>query len=172
MLISIGRTPKQTGDLFHHLYACHDRIRTFLRLAQTVGKGPDVPEEEIVDACLRIERYFTQALPLHVRDEEESLLPRVRGAVPELDRALLAMHEQHEDHELALELLLEASAALRSDPLAPDRLATLSAAAAELAPALTDHLRLEEASVFPALRHLLTENARQEILREIRARRE
>ena len=43
------------------------------------------PRVGVLEASRRCERYFSEALPLHVEDEEQSLLPRRRGRTPELD---------------------------------------------------------------------------------------
>lgn len=168
MLISIGK--KQTGEgLLELLAACHARIRHFAKLAHEIALHELSPDETTA-RCREVQRYFAEALPLHVADEEESLLPRLRGRRAPVDEALAAMHAQHAEHEpllAALDRALEALAARPSD--AAER-ARLEAVAAPLGPALEYHLALEEREIFPALAQLdaATEAA---IVQELRARR-
>src|SRR5690606_18929577 len=77
MLHTIGRKSR-SERLTEMLADCHARIRSFIALAIAAGEQ-QAPPEEVAAACARVERYFVQAFPLHVRDEEDSVLPRLRG---------------------------------------------------------------------------------------------
>src|SRR5512135_2411098 len=80
------------------LLACHQRIRHFSGVAVKLAHAHGVAENEIVQAAAGLHRYFTVALPLHEADENLSLHPRLRRAVPveELTgRAADAMVDQH-----------------------------------------------------------------------------
>jgi iron-sulfur cluster repair protein YtfE (RIC family) len=171
MLISLGtRAPPE--DLVGLLLECHQRIRTFARLAQDVGRRRELPDTEVVEACARVERYFVQALPLHVEDEEHSLLPRLRGHRADVDAALDAMHAQHDEHAPFLAAMLAASAEVRatpSDARARDR---LLAAATALSAEFERHLVNEEQVLFPAVRELLGADAQAQAIAELRARRQ
>jgi iron-sulfur cluster repair protein YtfE (RIC family) len=158
-------------DLLALLLDCHERIRRFAALARTAGERGNAPEAQVVDACASVERYFTQALPLHVQDEEESILPRLRGLAPEVDRALDDMASQHTAHALHLPAMLAASASVRAEPSAPDRRAALAEVAVALEQELESHLQLEETVIFPAIRALLPAAVQAEIVKELRARR-
>jgi hemerythrin-like domain-containing protein len=172
MLVKIKRGGKAKDDTFDLLLACHERIRSFIALARAAGQRSDASASEVRDACMRVERYFTEALPLHVRDEEESLIPRLRGHSPELDRALLTIKEEHVAHEPMLRALLRAISAVRDDPGAPAQRAELVAVADDLGREFTEHLQLEEAVVFPAARRFLTPESQADIMYELRRRRE
>ncbi len=170
MLTVLGKA-KAGGDVVDLLLECHDRIRAFLLFARRIGQAaaddPGVPE-----AAVRVHRYFTQALPLHARDEEDSVLPRLRGREPAVDAELAAMVREHADHERPLGALVAACALLAREPgrhaaLAP----AIASATAELERHFEAHLRREEEVVFPALRRLLDADARAAIARELRARR-
>lgn len=181
-------------DFVGLLLECHRRIRHFVELAQEVGRRTELPEAEVVEACARCERYFTEALPLHVEDEEKSVLPRLKGArleaeaeqgteeAPddvaerepaglELSDALDAMHAQHLEHEPLLRALLESLRSVRGEPRDQARRARLSAAAAQLGLEFEKHLALEEEVLFPAIRSRLSDEAQQQALLELRARR-
>ncbi|MFO7181735.1 MAG: hemerythrin domain-containing protein [Pseudomonadota bacterium] len=174
MLTSIGRTSKPAGDLVDHLSECHERIRTFVRIAETTGRRADLDDASVVDACSRCERYFTIALPLHVADEEKSILPRLLDAAagfsPEVHQALRTMEREHAEHEPLVRALLEHLALVQAAPAHQEHRAALARTAAELRAAFGEHLSLEERVVFPAIRRL--EPAVQErIHEEMRERR-
>lgn len=171
MAIQIG-APAPPETLIELLTDCHGKIRRHLALADEAASRADLPADRIVEACRRVEGYFREALPRHVADEEESLLPRLRGAAgPELDAALASMHRQHGTHEAQVEALLQALPAVCADPAEPTARRRLAAAVGELREAFDPHLVLEEAVIFPAIERHLSAVAQAEILAEIRARR-
>lgn len=154
------------------LLACHERIRRFSGLALELGRRDGLAAGEVAEGCSRCERYFTEALPLHVADEEQSLLPRLVRRRPELDEALRVMQRQHAAHEARLAALLDALRSLRGEPGAADRRASLEGAAGVLASDFEEHLALEERIVFPAVDALLPPEDQRIVVRELRARRE
>src|SRR5690606_33889983 len=80
MLTSLSTRPKTAAqDLVDLLDECHQRIRRFLALAGEAAAHRGAPSSETAQACADVERYFKEALPLHVADEEESITPRLRG---------------------------------------------------------------------------------------------
>lgn len=170
MITSLGRRAQRSTDLVGLLLDCHERIRRFMALAQTIALRSDAPHAEVIEACTGVERYFARALPLHVADEEESILPRLRGLDPELDHALSHMHAQHQAHTAPLARLLGALAAVVAAPEAAAARAHLAAVATELEEAFEEHLTLEESVIFPRLSRL-ERDVQDEVLRELRARR-
>jgi iron-sulfur cluster repair protein YtfE (RIC family) len=170
-IVRIGERTGGDGDAVDSLIACHQRIRSFLALGARIAEQGGAPLE-VADACQRIERYFRQAMPLHVADEEDTILPRLRGREAPLDRALADMHEQHRAHESAQAAFTAAAAALASDPSDPARRLQLGASGQALSAELAPHLELEEAIVFPAMRRLLSGPELADLAREIRARRD
>lgn len=174
MFISIGRNTRrheEAVDLVDLLLECHGRIRTFTGLAEALGRRSDAPASEIVEGCARCERYFTEALPLHVEDEERSVLPRLRGRDAELDRALEEMQHEHARHEASIAALLDASRALRERPEDRGRAEALAAAAVALGAELEAHLRHEEQLIFPAVRRFFSPADHLAAIGELRARR-
>jgi iron-sulfur cluster repair protein YtfE (RIC family) len=170
MLTSIGKKPERTG-LVSALLDCHERIRRFSGLARRLAEAEGAPEADVRELASHIHRYFQIGLPAHVRDEEESILPRLRGRSRELDRALDTMAKEHAEHEARVEKLLELLSALMA---APARLPELAPELVPLAAAVehdfATHLELEERVVFPALAALPPE-VLAEIQREGHARR-
>lgn len=170
-LIGLGKPPSP-GDAVELLLECHGRIRSFLALARRLAEARGETPEALADAALRVHRYFTLALPLHARDEEESIVPRLRGLEPALDGALDAMVREHAEHQLPLGVLVGACAEVARDPARQAHLAgTLAGAAGALAHHFEPHLAREEAVIFPAVRRLLDGSADAAIVRELRLRR-
>ncbi|MCA9630150.1 MAG: hemerythrin domain-containing protein [Myxococcales bacterium] len=158
-------------DLVDLLGECHERIRRFVALARQAGSRHDVPADQIAQACIDVERYFTQALPLHVADEEESIDPRLRGLSPAVDEALDAATQQHREHEPELKALLRATNVVRNNPNDPTARGELATAAEALEAQFEEHLRLEERVIFPAIRELLSHETQTSIIGELRRRR-
>lgn len=159
-------------DLVDLLGECHQRIRRFVALARQAGSRQDVSPDQIAQACLDVERYFTQALPLHVADEEQSIEPRLRGLSLAVDKALDVASQQHRQHEPELKALLRATSVLRSNPkdgTARDEVATVTV---KLETQFEEHLRLEEGAIFPAIRELLSHETQASIIGELRRRRQ
>ena len=170
MLAQIGKSPA-AGDAVDLLLDCHERIRAFLALARRVAEaGPSEPG--LGEAAARVRRYFVEALPLHARDEEESIAPRLRGRDPVVDAELAAMVREHGEHERPLSALVAACEAIAGAPvLAPAVAGDLARAVVELERHFAGHLGREESIVFPAMRRLLDRADDAAIVREIRARR-
>ncbi len=160
------------GDVVDALLECHARIRSFSALALRLSRAGELAEGEARDAAAAVHRYFAQALPLHARDEEDSILPRLRGREQALDAALEAMQREHGEHGPVVARVLAACAAVAERPAELPRVASaLEAAAVELERHFAVHLDAEERLVFPALRAHLPREVHQAVLAEMRARR-
>jgi len=172
MLIRPGK-PAVHGDAVDLLLECHGRIRAFLGMARRLGEARNEPAGAVSGAAMQVHRYFTLALPLHARDEEDSILPRLRGRDQRVDRELEAMVREHREHGGPLRRLVEACAAIGADP---GRLPALGGVVVESAAGLDrhflHHLAREEDVIFPAVRRLLDPEADARIVREIRERRQ
>lgn len=160
MLISLGQRTQSPDDIVDALLECHQRIRRFTEMTVLLGRRNELAATETTS---QIERYFRMALPLHVRDEEETVIPRLQGRSPDLDRALAAMKAEHEDHAPPIAQLF--AALERREP------AGLLEAGAALTAAFTPHLEQEERLIFPALRQWVSTDDRRAMLGELRARR-
>jgi iron-sulfur cluster repair protein YtfE (RIC family) len=159
----------QAADL---LLECHARIRAFLATARRIAEARDAPPGEVAEAARAVHRYFTMALPLHVVDEERSVLPRLRGRSAEIDAALAAMVAEHQGHLGPLAELVAACATLSATPdrhgeLAPGLLVTLGC----LEPQLQSHLVAEESVVISGMRRWLSPQEDAAVVAEVRWRR-
>ncbi len=174
MLHSIGRGPKDDDrTLAGRLLDCHARIRSMTELACRIAETPRPDDQELEEAARRVRRYFRRALPMHVRDEEESILPRLVACAPDARPALERMRREHAEHEALVERVVAACEAIMSDPArSEDVRAALATDAARLAEAFDVHLREEEDDVFPLLASALDDDARHAIVLEMERRRE
>lgn len=170
MLVSIGQK-HPAADLEALLLECHARIRRFVGFAQSLATTTDAPAHDVVEVCGQCIRYFGVGLPLHVRDEEDSLAPRLRVASEGLALALDTMEEEHASHHALLAALLAALANLATFPTDAAARARLASATAPVAEAFAAHLELEERVLFPAIATALTPAQHGEILAELQLRR-
>ncbi len=172
MLNAIGASHRPGEGIVELLLDCHARIRSFsdlaVRIAETRGASP----AEIADAAASVRRYFLEALPLHARDEEDSVLPRLAGRDPVVDAALVAMHRDHVGHAEVLEPVLAMCADLVA---APDRHPEVAPALAEAGRRMRAHfeahLASEEATIFPALAREVAADEQRRMAEELRRRR-
>jgi iron-sulfur cluster repair protein YtfE (RIC family) len=172
MLTHIGAR-RPTEDVVDLLLECHARIRSFTELSQRLAEATGVAPVEVAETAARVRAYFSEALPLHALDEEESILPRLAGRDRQVDASLVAMHRDHVEHAPIVERLVDMCTTLADAPERHAALApALGAAAATLREHFARHLAEEESIVFPALARLLDAAERAEIVRELRARRQ
>ena len=172
MLVKLGTaTGNEPDDLVGLLLACHGRIRRFSELARTLGTRSDLPDVEVISACELVIRYFTVALPLHVADEEQSVLPRLLRCAPSVGPVLEQMEAQHAEHDAQIAALLRALRGLAGEPQDPARRAEVASAADVLSKAYAEHLVMEEAILFPTLRRMVPLEEQERMRDELRARR-
>ena len=172
MLIQLGSRRTEPG-LVEALTECHERIRRFTGHAARLAAAAPAPElGEVREVAAQVARYFREALPLHLADEDEQVAPRLAGTSAELDAALARMASEHAAHEPVIARVIAICDELARDPA---RLAALgpelAAQAARLADLLAPHLELEERVIFPALARLPAGD-RDTILAALRARRD
>lgn len=162
-------------DLEQRLLDCHARIREMTALAKRLASEPKASAEDRAEAAARVRRYFTRALPLHVRDEEESIHPRLANAGGDVARALARMKSEHGEHESHVAALVEACGRIADDASEDRWSATrgdVLAAAEALESAFVTHLAEEEAEIFPLLMTALDAAARAAIVAEMQDRRD
>lgn len=162
------------SDPIDLLLSCHTRIRHFTNIAVKLSR-PGAPAAEVRSAAQAVYRYYSQALPLHEADENESVYPRLQAALAAsgnddpLTAANQAMVDQHSTINRTVASLLPKWQAASADAAAAPATA---AEAGELEDAWRDHLGLEERLIFPALRDRLSLADRQGIRQEMQARRQ
>ena len=165
--------PKASEDAVDLLLGCHQRIRHFTGVAVKLAHAHSATPEEIAQAAAAVHRYYSVSLPLHEADEEQTLHPRL-GAVADdrVHHALQAMRDQHQAIDELIERLLPLLIMAQNNP---DTLAAVGAEMCSITQALDElfrgHLQLEEEIIFPAIRSVLPETTRAEMLQEMQQRR-
>jgi hemerythrin-like domain-containing protein len=145
---------------------CHRRIERFLGDLQAMARtGTLDPAGRMrLEAALR---YFTQALPKHTADEEESLFPRLRAH----GQALAELAHLQADHDRTRVLHAEVDALGRAWLTQGScDLARLQHVLGELATIHAEHIALEDA-LFPRIAGALTAEDLLACGREMAARR-
>ena len=171
-LHSIGLRPRQVErEPAALLLECHQRIRHFCSLARRLTE-PGISEDTTADAAHRVHRYFTEALPLHAADEDETLEPRLWGRSGELDAALDRMSREHQAHQPLVARLCELTRILSVGPAELANIAAeLSTVALQLEEQLLDHIEHEERTIIPAIAEYLPPRTRESIVAQFAARR-
>ncbi len=173
--IKVATPKKAAGEVQEMLLSCHNKIRHFSDLAVKLAHAQGRAEAEIVEAAAGLHRYFTVALPLHEADENLSIHPRLRRAVPPEELAgpaADAMLDQHLAIDELVERLVPLWCLLQSAPAKLDELsAEMCAVSQRLAEIFTAHLKLEEETIFPALGRYLSDDELFTIAREMKDRR-
>lgn len=151
---------------------CHARIRYFADLAVRLAEGESCPVDA-AEAAARIRRYFTEAYPLHLADEHDSVLPRLRARAPEVEPLLQRLELEHRCLDAKLPELLDVCDGLESGDAtrcreAVQKLRMLGECMHTL---LYAHLENEEQQLFPLLREKLTAEDVDAIRGEFRERR-
>jgi hemerythrin-like domain-containing protein len=154
-MIRIGARPDAGfDDPLRMLSDCHRRIERFLRVFLNVAReaasdGPlGADEREALAAALR---YFAESAPLHTRDEDESLFPRLRRACA--GEARVALERLDDDHRIAEDEHAAAEAIgrrwLAEGHLPAEARAALVALLESLQERYRAHILLEDTVVFP-----------------------
>lgn len=154
------------------LLASHDRTRHFLRVAEHIA-SVDLGRTLLADVGAAAEdlvRHFGETLPLHERDEMESLAPALAGD-PSLAEHLTMLANEHAVLQVILDQLLPLWRRLAAEPRAVlDVKGPLALATRRLVAVFSLHFMREEKSVFPRI-GLLSPTAQATLLAEMRGRR-
>lgn len=172
--ISTAKTARaKQEDAVDLLIGCHERIRHFTAVAVKLAHAQGASPAEIREAAASVHRYYSVSLPLHEADEDHTLHPRLGVVADEkLRHALLAMADQHQAIDGLIERLVPLLILVRSNPSAISEVGSeMCSITKTLDEAFRGHLQMEEEAIFPAIRSLLPESARTEILGEMQARR-
>lgn len=153
------------------LLACHQRIRKYLKICWRLGEAEMHDLDAIQNSARDAAKYFLEALPLHMLDEHDSIMPRLSGLSPSMDAALARMQREHLLEEGTVRELVGYCEVLSEAPLSLESIREdLRQCVRLLTVALESHLSGEEREIFPALLDLPVE-VQKEIVTEMRARR-
>lgn len=175
MAIQIGaKLDSGFDDPIGMLKDCHRRIESFLHILCAVverAQGRSLTGEERVAVHAALQ-YFRTGGQRHTADEEQSLFPRLRKsdarAFEEIDR-LENDHREANDLHGSVERLY--SAWIESGGLGSDDSGQLLSETLRLGQLYSDHIRVEETTVFARATQVLDSDAMAAIGTEFRFRR-
>jgi len=175
MAIQIGAKPDSGfDDPIGMLKDCHRRIESFLHILCVVvdrAQARTLTSEEraAVQAALQ---YFRTGGQRHTADEEQSLFPRLRKsdaqAFEEIDRL---EHDHREANDLHMSVERAYSVWIESGGLDPNETRQLLSETSRLKQLYSDHIEVEETTVFARAAQVLDRNALVAIGTEFRFRR-
>lgn len=174
MAIQIGQAEPGCNDPVGLMTACHRRIELFLKTlctaADHAGKRPLAHSE--VEALSRALRYFREAAPHHVADEEQNLFPALANRDPNTADAINRLEMDHQQAG-ALHARLDAIGEqwVREGHVGKEDLSEFLAAATQLEALYSAHIAVEETIVFPRAAELLNEVELDDIGRQMALRR-
>jgi regulator of cell morphogenesis and NO signaling len=180
MLIQLNSKPlADFDDPIGVLEDCHRRIEGFLEQLITVTDMTDETGTLTEPAALTMIgalRYFKNAAPKHVLDEEETLFPRLRASGdPRVKETFTQIERLEAEHARTDELHASVDATMRSwmdtGVLAAADLAELRRQLEELREIYTAHIKVEEQHVFTLARDVIGADEQLEMGREMQARR-
>jgi hemerythrin-like domain-containing protein len=171
LIHSSCRKLRKDGALVEILLDCHADTRRYIDLAVAIGERTDIGGAEIANVAARVEQHFAVAFPLHLEDEEASILPRLRHRSSRIDSALARMQEQHDVYDDIVERLCVHANALRSSPDDDAERDALASIARPLRLFLISHLTAEEKVLFPEIRKHLSREEERLVRREMEDRR-
>lgn len=160
---------------------CHRRVEHFLDVLRMVarsahGRALAEDESKAVETALT---YFRGSGPMHSRDEEESLFPRLRAlgsSSPLAEHLLVEIAKLEDDHHQAAALHSEADVLFSrwraGGTLAARAAAQLEFVTGELARIYSTHIAVEEGLIFPRAAELFTRKELDAMAREFRERRQ
>lgn len=167
MLVQLGKRPV-SEDVVDLLLECHGRIRRFLVMGRQLAQASNASVSEIVATAAQIRRYFAEAFPLHVADEECDIAPRLASMV---GNSVVRMEADHRAQSFAVaELIVQCGIVEREPDQHAAVCARLHAVVVPLAADLETHMEFEERTLFPALRNL-PQHDQDAILAAMRQRR-
>ncbi|MEW5737998.1 MAG: hemerythrin domain-containing protein [Myxococcota bacterium] len=165
-----GEISTGSFDVIEALLAAHQRARTALKLAASLGTASAT--EGTAELARAISQVLGEDLPRHMSHEEEVLAPRLAGLHVVVDAALQRMQHEHFQLHAALAQVTMLCESIARDVSRLHALRfSLEPAVQTLAARLEAHHAMEESILFPAIRRLMPPGDQTDVRRELRARR-
>jgi hemerythrin-like domain-containing protein len=177
MPIQIGTKTHNFSDPTGLLSDCHRRIEMFLTALEAVATVIDRPASEETRRALESAlRYFSEAAPKHIADEEVSLFPRLRQIQnAEIQSSFSQLEKLEEEHRWAATLHSEVESLgrqyLLTNCLSGIEVEKFRNAVTCLAFMYKRHIQFEDSVVFPLATRLLHHAEKMAIAEEMTRRR-
>ncbi|MGA7244578.1 MAG: hemerythrin domain-containing protein [Terracidiphilus sp.] len=175
MAFQIGAKPDSGfDDPIGMLKDCHRRIESFLHILCVVvdrAQGRSLTDEERVAVQAALQ-YFRTGGQRHTADEEQSLFPRLRKSDAQVFEEIDRLENDHrEANDLHGSVERSYSAWIQSGELGPEETRQLFSKTSRLKQLYSDHIHVEETTVFARATQVLDRNALTAIGTEFRFRR-
>jgi len=175
------------SEPFKLLWTTHRRIEDYLDVLKSVGDQlrDSIVDERLINTMQEGLKYFSIDPPIHTKDEEESVLPRLKNHSEDVSEELLQVISRLEsEHAELAELQQQASDAAESV------VQSLKTSSFEIADGMQDeiheycqtvshlcelyksHIEAEETQIVPKAKEVLTSQEIKEIGEEMAKRRE
>jgi len=158
---------------------CHRRVEHFLDVMLRVEEiyRHQALDDQAKQALAVCEEYFCKAAVKHTADEESSLFPRMRMALPDHHPAISAIEGLIAEHQIAEKLHASIQQLFDQWRLSADRLpreqaAILRSELLQIRQHYAQHILVEEQQVFPVAGTVLNSEQKAMIGKEMHARRQ
>ena len=148
------------------LRACHEKMLAHCELLTAIA-GKDTLDAAARETVRNINRYFSQSAPLHHRDEEEDLFPRINRQSLKIAELIHTLKKEHE----TLDALWNNIAPELKQPPDNGFSNTFKQAATEFSTLCTQHIERENRELLPLASNSLSRQTLLEIGEKMAARR-
>lgn len=154
------------------LLECHGWIRRFLREAWKLSEADAEDLVAVQTSAAETLKFFLTVMPVHLAEEQETMLPRLQGASEKLDQALAHMVQDHEERDQTLQEVIGYCQILSRHPESLEKVReSFRRCTRLLAVELESHMMAEERDIFPNIENLPAAT-QMEMVEEMRLRRE
>ena len=148
------------------LRACHEKMQAHCDLLTALIDKEDL-DDEARAAARKVSRYFSQSAPLHHRDEEEDLFPRINRQSLKVAELLHSLKKEHEQLDTLWNNIASDLKKLPADGFSDG----FKQSAMEFSTLCREHIALENRELLPLASNSLSQQALAEIGESMAARR-
>ena len=148
------------------LRACHEKMQAHCELLATLLDKHDL-DDEAREAARKVSRYFSQSAPLHHRDEEEDLFPRINRQSLKVAELVHGLKKEHETLDALWDRLAPELKKLPADGFSD----AFKQSALEFSTLCREHIARENRELLPLASNSLSQQALAEIGESMAARR-
>ena len=148
------------------LRACHEKMQTHCDLLAAL-LDKDALDDEAREAARNLVRYFSQSAPLHHRDEEEDLFPRINRQSLKVAELVHGLKKEHETLDALWNSVVPELKKLPADGFSEG----FKQSAMEFSTLCREHIGRENRELLPLASNSLSQQALAEIGESMAARR-
>ena len=148
------------------LRTCHEKMLAQCELLAAL-LGKESLDNEAREAARNLNRYFSQSAPLHHRDEEEDLFPRINRQSLKIAELVHTLKKEHETLDALWNSVAPELKKLPTDGFSD----VFKQSAMEFSTLCREHIALENRELLPLASNSLSQQALAEIGESMAARR-